>query len=184
MAGAAGLRQEGMTMEVLDVIRKRRSIRAYEDKPVPGEVLDRLIEAARIAPSAGGVEDWRFVIVTDGEMRKELAEAATPYGFVAEAPVVIAACGVGTDRIMKCGQAACPIDVAIAGEHIILQAVAEGLGTCWIGHFDEPKVASLLGIPAEARVVELITVGYPAEQRGPKNRKAMSEIACRETWSF
>ncbi len=127
-------------MNIIEPIRQRRSIRAYLDKPVEREKVLRLLEAARIAPSAKNFQEWRFIVVTDAERRRRLAQAANAQAFVGEAPVVIVACAEHENYRMRCGQLAYPIDVAIAIDHITLQAVAEGLGTCWIGSFYEDQV--------------------------------------------
>jgi nitroreductase len=169
-------------MEVLDVIKRRRSVRSYVDRPVEREKIDRLLEAARLAPSASNRQEWRFVVVTDSARRTELAKAANDQEFVAWAPVVIAACAETDGHVMRCGQPCYPIDVAIAIDHMTLQAVAEGLGTCWIGAFYEEPVKELLGIPGEIRVVELLTVGYPAGAPSPLSRLPINKLVHWETW--
>ena len=169
-------------MDVIDVIRDRRSIRAYADRPVEREKIDRLLEAARLAPSASNRQEWRFVVVTEADKRKALSRAANDQEFVAQAPVVIAACAEHDGHTMRCGQQSYPIDVAIAIDHITLQAVAEGLGTCWIGAFYEEPVKEILNIPAEIRVVELLTVGYPAHQPSPRSRLPLGKIVRWEAW--
>ena len=169
-------------MELMDAIRKRRSIRRYLDRQVEKEKLERVLEAGRLAPSANNKQEWRYVIVQDKAMREELMKAASHQSFVADAPVVIAACAETDNRMMRCGQLAYPIDVAISIDHITLKAVDEGLGTCWIGSFDEPKVKQLLNIPAEIRVVELLTLGYPAHIPNPTPRKKPDEIIKFEKW--
>ena len=169
-------------MDVLDVIRERRSVRAYADKPVEREKVQRLLEAGRLAPSASNRQEWRFVVVTDPQRRRALAQAANRQQFVAKAPLVIAACAETDGHVMKCGQLCYPIDVAIAIEHMTLQAVAEGLGTCWIGAFSEPEVKEILGIPETIRVVDLLTVGYAAKPSNPLSRLPLDTIVHWETW--
>lgn len=169
-------------MDVLDVIRNRRSVRSYADKPVERDKIQRLLEAARLAPSASNRQEWRFVVVTDEQRRKSLAEAANHQAFVAQAPVVIAACAESDGHVMRCGQPSYPIDVAIAIDHITLQAAAEGLGTCWIGAFYEEPAKKILGIPDHIRIVELLTVGYPAGPPAPLSRLPLEEIVHWETW--
>ena len=169
-------------MDVLEVIKKRRSIRAYADKPVEREKLLRLLEAARLAPSASNRQEWRFVVVTDQQRRTELAQAANKQDFVGQAPVVIAACADTDGHVMRCGQPCYPIDLAIAVDHMTLQAVAEGLGTCWIGAFYEGPVREILGIPENIRVVELLTVGYPAGLPGRTTRLPLDRVVHWEKW--
>ncbi len=169
-------------MDVLEVIRTRRSIREYSDKPVEHEKIDRLLEAARLAPSASNRQEWRFVVVTDPARRAALVKPANDQAFVGEAPVVIAACAEHDGHVMRCGQLSYPIDVAIAVDHMTLQAAAEGLGTCWIGAFYEEPVKEILGIPAAISVVELLTVGYPASQPTRFSRLPLERIVHWETW--
>ena len=170
-------------MTVMDAINARQSVRTYEDRPVEPEKLVRILEAARLAPSASNRQEWRFVVVQDGKLRAKLVEAAGGQAFVGQAPVVIVACAVGTDHLMPCGLPSFSIDVAIALDHLTLVAVAEGLGTCWIGAFDQEKVKALLGIPDDVCVVELMPLGYPADTARSKQRKDLGEIAMRERWN-
>ena len=151
-------------MAVLETIRKRYSCRAYHDKPVEREKLDSILEAARLAPSAKNLQDWRFVVVTDKETKHQLAKAANNQRFLEKAGVIIAACS-NSDHVMRCGQAVGPIDVAIALEHIALQATDLGLATCWIGSFYADKVRRILAIPKDVAIIELMAVGYPADSR-------------------
>lgn len=171
-------------MNIIEAIRRRYSVRSYLDRAVEPDKLERVMEAARLAPSARNRQEWRFVLVADPQTRARLCEAASGQKFVAQCAVVIAACAVTDGHMMRCGQPCYPIDVAIALEHIALQAVAEGLGTCWIGAFDEAAAKQVLGIPEDApvRVVQLMTLGYPADSLPPKNRLALEEIVMHERW--
>jgi len=169
-------------MDVKEAISKRYSVRSYTDRPVEEDKLLRVMEAGRLAPSASNRQEWRFIIVRDAARRQALAKAARNQAFVGEAPVVVVACAVDTERIMSCGLPSFSINVAIALEHIALQATEEGLGTCWVGAFDADQVKILLGMPEDARVVQLMPLGYPADQAKAKVRKEMTEIAMRETW--
>ena len=169
-------------MDIIEVIKKRRSIRAYLDRPVEPEKMERLLEAARLAPSASNRQEWRFVVVTDAARRTALIKAAGDQEFVGQAPVVIAACAETDGHVMRCGQPCYPIDVAIAVDHLTLQAVAEGLGTCWIGAFYEDQAKQILDIPDEIRVVELLTVGYPAKAPSPRPRLPVKKIVHWESW--
>jgi len=171
-------------MDVLPEIQQRYSCRAYRDQPVEQDKLDRILEAARLAPSARNMQEWRFVVVRDPELRQQLVPAAANQAFVGQAPVVIVACGDQADYVMRCGQKAHPIDVAIALEHIALQAVREGLATCWIGSFYADQVKKILGIPDHISIVELMTLGYPADQPRPKKRVPIEQIVCYDRWSL
>ncbi|MBE0536166.1 MAG: nitroreductase family protein [Phycisphaerae bacterium] len=170
-------------MDVFEAIRNRYSCRAYRNQPIEAEKLDRVLEAARLAPSARNFQDWRFVVVTDRAAKEQLVEAANNQAFVGAAAAVIIACSE-SDHVMRCGQPVAPIDVAIALEHIALQATAEGLATCWVGSFFPEKVRALLGIPDKIAVIELMPIGYPADKPAPKKRDEMDSIVCYEKWAF
>ena len=170
-------------MTVLDAIKGRFSVRQYLPDPVSDDELATILEAARISPSAKNLQDWRFIVVKDDSMRQELSIAAKGQHFVAEAPVVIACCGIGTDYVMTCGQHCYPLDVAIAMENMALVAYEMGLGTCWLGAFYEDQVKKLLSIPEDdVRVVGLLTIGHPAVQAPVKNRKSLEKIIKYEKW--
>ena len=169
-------------MNVIEAIRTRKSIRAYEDRPVEEEKLQAVLEAARLAPSANNSQDWRFIVVRNRSTRQKLMVASNSQRFVAEAPVVIACCAETDGRVMRCGQPAYPINVAIAMDHMTLAAVELGLGTCWIGSFYADQAKEILGIPEGIHVVELLTLGYPAERGRPRARKPLEEIVMYEKW--
>ncbi|CAG0974299.1 3-hydroxypropanoate dehydrogenase [Methanosarcinales archaeon] len=169
-------------MDVKTAIRTRRSIRAYDPREVEEEKLVRVLESGRLSPSASNRQERRFIVIRDAGTRKALSVAARNQKFLADAPVVIAACSVEKEYVMSCGQLAYPIDTAIAVDHMTLAAVEEGLGTCWIGAFDEKKVKEILNIPDEIRVVTLLPVGYPSDIPRPTPRKSLDEIVLWETW--
>lgn len=171
-------------MDILDAIQKRRSVRAYTARPVEEDQLRAVLEAARLAPSARNLQEWRFVVVRDPAIRARLATAANNQAFVSQAPVVIAGCAVKTDYVMRGGQLAYPIDLAIAIDHMTLQAAAAGLGTCWIGSFFEDQVRAILGIPGDVRVVCLLTLGYPADAPAPSKRLAAGQVFTWDRWDF
>jgi nitroreductase len=170
-------------MDVYEAVRTRKSVRAWSAKAVEEDVLERVLSAARLAPSARNLQEWRFVVVRNPGLRRRLGEEAAAQEFVAAAPIVLACCAETDGRVMRCGQSAYPIDVAIAMDHLSLAAAAEGLGTCWIGSFDEGKVREILGIPPAVRVVELMPLGYPLDPSAvEKQRLALSVIVHRERW--
>ncbi len=171
-------------MELGEVIRKRYSVRKYADKEVEESKLLNVLNAARLAPSARNMQEWRFIVVKNKELRKKISIAANNQEFVAQAPVVIICCSVICDYIMRCGQKASPIDLAIAIDHMTLQAVNEGLGTCWIGSFYPEQVRQIAGIPENVEVVQMLTLGYPVQQSIiEKNRLNLEEIYSEEFWS-
>lgn len=157
---------------VFNAIQTRKSTRMYLDKPVEPERLNKLLDAARLAPSASNRQEWRFVIVNDRETIGKLSRSSCIQAFIGNAPVIIAACAETDGHVMQCGQPSYPIDVAIALDHLSLAAVELGLGTCWIGMFDEAKVKNALNIPEKARVVALMVLGYPADP-APEEKKRL-----------
>ena len=170
-------------MNVMEAIKKRYSVRSYQDRAVETEKLDSILEAARLAPSASNKQEWRFIVVRDKSIRQRLMQAAKDQAFVGQAPVVIACCAKTDNHVMTCGQICYPIDVAIAIDHLALCAVAEGLGTCWIGAFDEDQVKKILGIPPRIRVVELLPIGYPKNPAPvKKSRLPIKKIVKHERW--
>jgi len=170
-------------MDVSQAIRRRYSCRSYEDKPLDKEKLDTILEAARQAPSAKNLQDWRFVAVTEKETRKKLAAAANNQTFLEKAGAIVVACTV-SDHVMRCGQAIGPIDVAIAIEHMCLQATELGLATCWIGSFYPDKVKPIVGIPDEVTIIELLAIGYPADSPKEHRREPIEKIVSFERWNF
>jgi len=170
-------------MAVLEAIKKRYSCRAYLDKPVEAEKLQQILEAARLAPSAKNLQDWRFVVVTEKEKKQRLAEAANNQSFIAGAGAVIVACSM-SDYVMRCGQAVGPIDVAIAMEHMCLQATELDLASCWIGSFYPDKVRAVVNVPKNVTIIELLAIGYPADAQKQPSREPMERIVSFETWQF
>lgn len=174
-------------IDFLDLVRQRHSVRAYSDKPVELEKIQRCIEAARLAPSACNSQPWTFIVVDDPQIKNTLADTASnkllPLNhFTKQAPVIIAIVIEKPKLIAELGGLVKDreyplIDIGIAAEHICLQAVAEGLGTCMLGWFDEKKAKKILQIPAGKRIGLMITLGYPAnKKRKNRPRKEMEEI--------
>ena len=170
-------------MDVAQAIRSRYSCRQYQNRPLEPDTLRAVLEAGRLAPSAKNLQDWRFVVVTDEKMKKKLAAAANNQSFLETAGAVIVACSI-CDHVMRCGQAVGPIDVAIALEHIALQATELGLATCWIGSFYADMVRQIVGAPDTAVVVELMALGYPADSPKPPRREAFDQVVSFERWKF
>ena len=170
-------------MDVAQAIRSRYSCRHYEAKPVEQSKLRIVLEAARQAPSAKNLQDWRFVVVTDQETRKKLATAANNQTFLEDAGAIIVACTV-SDHVMRCGQAIGPIDVSIAIEHMCLQATELGLATCWIGSFYPDKVRSVVDIPGHINIIELLALGYPDDAPKEHRREPLESMVSFEKWAF
>jgi len=168
-------------MDFYKVIQTRRSIRKYLPKKIDDEILNSVLNAARIAPSGSNRQPWKFIIVSDATTKKKLAELSDDQDFIAEAPVVVVACGfnIHYNRGSYMGDYSMLVDVAIAVDHLTLAARNEGLGTCWIGSFDNDGIKRLLGIPDDVQVVALIPLGYPADPDAFKpvsGRKKLQEI--------
>lgn len=170
-------------MDVFTVISTRRSIRRYHSTPIPEATLSRILEAGRLAPSAHNRQPWHFLVITDPTVRQQMREAYDRDWFN-EPPLLLVVCAdpwVAWTR--PDGQAFGPIDASIALQNMILQATAEGLGTCWIGAFDEAAAKRILRIPEPIRVVAMTPLGYPAEAKAPvSNRKALQELLHYNTW--
>ena len=169
-------------MEFYDVIKTRRSVRSYKPDPIPDDVLKRVLDAARIAPSGSNRQPWKFIVVKDEETKKKLVPACHNQSWMAEAPLIIAACAQELDynRGGYMGKLSGVMDATIAFTHLILAARAEGLGTCWIGAFDNERVKEILGVPEGWNVAALTPLGYPAEGenafRETTSRKPLEEI--------
>ncbi|MCK4363525.1 MAG: nitroreductase family protein [Candidatus Aminicenantes bacterium] len=165
-------------MKVLDVIQKRRSVRKYKEDPIPEKDLMRVLEAARLAPSGKNFQPWKFIIVKDKALKEKLAQASAGQFFMAEAPIIIVGCGFPDNCYAHMGRymKSWSVDVTIALEHLILQAQEEGLGTCWIGSFEEKEVKTILNIPENVKVLALTPLGYPDEIPRFRGRKILDEI--------
>lgn len=165
-------------MSILKIIKERRSVRRYRSEPIPEEALLRVLDAARFSPSGKNLQPWKFIVVKDKTLKRHLAEASQRQFFIAEAPVIIVACGFPDRCYSRMGNymKSWPVDVSIAVEHLILQAQEEGLGTCWVGAFEEGEVKSLLHVPDGVRVLALTPLGYPDENPVPRKRKSLEEI--------
>ncbi|NCO28224.1 MAG: nitroreductase [Caldiserica bacterium CG02_land_8_20_14_3_00_36_38] len=162
---------------ILEEILKRKSVRSYLDKPVKEEKLNEVLEAGRLAPSACNIQPWKFIVVKGKKRREKLAIACKNQKFVGEVPVIIAACIVSKGYNMGGWYDSAVLDIGIAFDHMTLQAVHLGLGTCWIGAFKENKVKKILEIPDEIKVAALLTLGYPKDPTEvKKNRKPIEEI--------
>lgn len=154
-----------------DPIISRRSIRRYEKKDIPEEVLNQILEAGRNAPSAANMQPIHFIILKDNEIKKKLSTIFSR--FLKDAPIVIVGCADIRARIT--GKWAI-IDATIAMQNMVIAAWNLGVGSCWIGAFNEKKVKENLKIPDKWKVVALITLGYPAEQPKLRKKKSFEKI--------
>ncbi len=170
-------------MKIIEEIVNRRSVREYAEKPVEEEKLARILEAGMLAPTARNQQAWRILIVSDSLLKERLVDEASPHQpFLKQAPIILAACALNPDYVMRCGHPAYLIDLGIVLEHIALQAVREGLGTYWIGSFDEGKAKEVLRVPAPVRIVELMSLGYSHSLPAARKRKPLQELYKRGAW--
>jgi nitroreductase len=170
-------------VHVYEAIATRKSVRSFQDREIPDEVMNRILGAVRLAPSASNRQEWRFVVARDPELRTRLSEACRGQTHFAQAAAVIACCAETDGHVMTCGEACYPIDVAIAVDHLTLCATAEGLGTCWIGAFQQDQVKEILGIPSQIRVVAMLALGHPTDPSPvEKRRLPLETIVKYERW--
>ena len=169
-------------MDVFTAISQRSSVRSYKTTDVEEDKVNKVLEAARLSPSASNRQEWRFIVVRNKEAKKKLAKAAFGQSFIGEAPVVIVACGTESKSVMGCGQPTHTVDVSIACAFMILQAYELGLGTCWIGAFKEDETKKILNIPEHVRVVAMTPLGYSNQPPSKKSRKSLNQIVCFEKY--
>ncbi len=173
-------------MDVFEAISNRRSIRAFENRAVSAEQVEKLIDAARHAPSAGNIQPWEFVVVRDPRVKHDLSVAALDQEFIEEAPVVIVVCANEARSSQGYGNRGvslyCIQDTAAATQNMLLAAYALGLGTCWVGAFREEIARKTLNTPPHVRPVAIIPVGYPAEKPSSRGRRALNAIVHLETF--
>lgn len=179
---------------MIDAIKHRRSIRKFENKPVEDEKLNKILEAARLAPSGSNQQPWFFIIVKDDIVKQELAVATNNQMWIAHAPLVIVAvadlaargegfAGMYIDEDSGLFDVKLTVrDTAIAVTHLLLEVDNQGLGACWCGAFKQKDIRPVLGIPGDKYVLAVIPVGYPDEEPKVKPRKAMEEIIKYERW--
>jgi nitroreductase len=169
-----------MTKDVIEAIEERRSVRRFEETPVPDATIGRLIDSAHLAPSAGNLEPWKFVVIKDDKIKKKLTWAAYGQEFISSAPVCIVVCAEPDRSATRYGQRGaelyCLQDTAAAVQNILLTATAYGLGSCWVGAFDETKVKYCLNLDQRFRPVAVIPIGYPAEEVEEIPRRSVGEV--------
>ena len=175
-------------MEFYDVIKTRRSVRSYKPDPIPENVLNRVMNAARIAPSGSNRQPNRYILVRDNAQRQALVPLCNGQKFISQAPIIVVACGkeIQTNRGGYMGNLSVLLDVAIAVDHLTLAAREEGLGTCWIGSFKNAEIKAFLKIPETFQVVALTPLGYPDGNPFVEitDRISLDRIVCEDTWRF
>jgi len=165
-------------MDLMEAIKTRRSIRRYKNLQIPETLLREVLNSARLAPSADNSQPWKIVVVRDEQVKARLAAACNGQKFMAQAPMILVACGIPEDAFPTVGgyMSSHVIDATIAVDHLTLAAHALGLGTCWIASFKEDKVREILGIPEDVRVVALTPLGYPDENPERTPRKNLEDL--------
>lgn len=174
-------------MDLYRVLEERRSIRKYKPDSVPKEKLERILEAARIAPSWSNLQCWRFIVIENQNTKKQLAESMPGNNPARKAvgetaPLVIVLCANPKESGDQDSKDYYLLDAGLAMQQLMLAAHAEGLGTCWVAWFDENQARAACSVPPEYRVVALTPLGYPDVQPAARPRKNMSEIIFSETW--
>jgi len=169
-------------MDLTEAIATRRSIRKFRAEEVAEEDLREILNAARLAPSANNLQPWKFVVVKNEKKRRLIAQACFGQEFVGEAPVVIVACAISRGGCIGNYMESWPIDVAISLTHLMLAAWGKGLGTCWIGAFDEERIKDICAIPPEVRVVAVTPLGYPMKLPQATPRRPLEKIFCEDTY--
>lgn len=167
-----------------DLACKRFSCRSYKNQDVPKELVEKVLDAARVAPSSTNNQPWSFIVVTENPVKRMIV-SCYPRNWIETAPVIIVACGDHNRSWRRAdGKDHCDIDLAIAIDHITLAATDNGLATCWVCKFDAMKCATVLELPAHITPIALIPLGFPAEVANPnrhkEKRKALNEIVCWE----
>ena len=170
-------------MEFAELIRRRYSVRAYKSDPVPEAVLARVLEAARLAPTAANRQPFRVLVIRTEGRQEELGRLYHRSWFL-EAPLVLGVCCLQAEAwVRRDGKSYADVDAAIVMDHLILAATSEGLGTCWVGAFDPAAAREVLDLPAGVEPIAFSPLGYPADQPSEKKRKPLAELVRRERWS-
>ncbi len=169
-------------MDFLELARQRRSVRAYRPEPVPPALLERLLEAARLAPTACNRQPFRLLVLETAGHQAELSRIYHRPWFV-HAPLVIGIVAVlGEAWVRRDGASYHQVDAAIAMDHLILAAASVGLGTCWVAAFDRAAAVEVLGLPPDVEPVAFTPLGYPADAPGPKERRPLEDLVRRQRW--
>ncbi len=169
-------------MDFLELAKQRYSVRAYKSDPVEDEKLQKVLEAARLAPTACNLQPFQFIVIHTKGREAELRRIYSDSWFV-QAPIVICACGMPSQSwIRSDGKNYWEVDVTIAMDHLILAAADLGLGTCWIGAFNPDAAREVLRLPNDVEPIAFTPLGYPDDQPGYKGRKTINELVKYEHW--
>ena len=169
-------------MAIIDLISKRYSVRSYKSDPVEADKLQKVLEAARVAPTAANHQAFKIIVITTKGRQPELMRIYSRPWFV-QAPIVLCICGIPSEAwVRRDGKNYCDVDAAIVMDHLILEATDLGLGTCWIAAFDPVAARQVLGIPEEVEPIAFTPLGYPADKPSLKSRKNLEELIKYDHW--
>ena len=170
-------------MEFSDVIARRYSVRAYKPDPVEPEKLEKILEAARLAPTAANHQPFQLIVIHTEGRQNELQTIYHRDWFI-QAPILICAVGIPAQGWVRSDDRRryLDVDVAIVMDHLILEATNQGLGTCWIAAFNAIAARNILGLPDDVEPILITPLGYPADQKGPKERKPLADLVRYECW--
>jgi len=169
-------------MNCIPEIEDRASVTEFEERPVDPEILKRILEAGRLAPSAKNRQPWRFVVTRDSSVKSRIHDAAYGQDHVGTAPVIISACTTNIDYRMPNGQLSYPIDISFAVSAMMHQAMSEKLGTCIVTTYNEAEMKEILTVPYSMRVVMMLLVGHPKDLGDKSTRKPLNQIVSYEHW--
>ena len=173
-------------MDTEECIKTRADVREYKDQPVKAEALDKILEAGIQAPSSGNVQDWRFIVVRNGEMKARVSEAALNQEFIRDAPLVIVVCSDQDSVAGAYGGRGVNLysiqNTACAIENMVLAAWNQGIGSCWVGAFNEVELKKILNVPINVRPMAIITFGYPARPPKKHPRKPAGDVTYLEEY--
>ena len=169
-------------MELLPEIARRASVRSFTGEPLTDDQINRILEAARRAPSAKNRQPWRFIVITDPSRRQQIQDAAFGQEYVGQAPVVVAACTTNIEYKMPNGQLSYPVDLSMACGFMLLQVVHENLGACVVTTFREEDVKALLSVPYSMRVVMLVAIGHSDQTPDRSHRLPLDRIVSYNHW--
>jgi nitroreductase len=193
-------------MIIIDLLRKRVSVRRFQDKPVPDDVLREILEAGRLSPSGGNEQPWVFGVITDPALISQVAEAARRQTWIAKAPLLVALCVavvpderggrdiqihrypeyadviIGMDKRLYSALNQEEHQTKIAGAHMALVALEHGVGSCWVSRFEVRRVAELLHLPEGTIPAEILVLGYSEKARKPTGKKSLDEVVFYDTF--
>lgn len=172
---------------ILELFRERKSVRKYEERPVEDEKIKAVLEAARVAPSWANKQCWQYIVTRDNSIKESVSrviEGNPAEKAVRQAPVLIVACADPelSGKVEDKGYYL--VDIGISFEHICLEARRQGLGTVWIGLFDEKKIRDIFEVPDNIRIVAMTPLGYPAKMPDDRGRKSLDSLVFKDKWGI